>query len=140
MSSTKTRTKKNETQNKRISVKGYFVYFDDYDRAKLMFLDDYNDEPRSINTPDFTKSYICNRSRRSRGNNPLDGNYFFIKCDNVKEGMGIVDGKRAMIPLQDLLQHTVECIVWINTYKFKKDGKVIQGWNLNLDMIRVIEP
>jgi hypothetical protein len=140
------------TKNKTIVIKGFFNYYDDFNRAKLMFLDDYDEEELSTksSTKSFTKSFITNKSKND-GNNPLskDGECFFIKCK--KGQVGLIDcpclenndkqtaTKPRLVPIIELIQHKVECVVQINNYRFKKNGELIAGWNLKLLNIKLLE-
>lgn len=84
-----------------ITLHGYFVNYDQYNRAKLMFLDDYNCEDGLISTDksklnidkflnnknSFTKSYLINKASKTTGNSPIiDNKYFLINC--VKNTVG----------------------------------------------------
>lgn len=142
-----------------IKIQGYFVNYDKYNRAKLMFLDDYNsDEPeKKSNTlgkkeVSFAKKYLLLKSKHmmhSDGHSPVsdDEKYFLVNCpknsigffDNVVDGTNatiIRDDKKEfatnVVPLISLKQHTVECIVKVNYYNFTKNGEKIHGWNLKL--------
>jgi hypothetical protein len=85
---------KNNNKN-AITLYGYFVNYDQYNRAKLMFLDDYNCEDGLVsinksklnidkflnNKNSFTKSYLINKASKTAGNNPIiDNKYFLINC------------------------------------------------------------
>jgi hypothetical protein len=141
------------TKNKIIVIKGFFNYYDDFNRAKLMFLDDYDDDDEGVSAKSFTKSFIINKSKNA-GNNPLskDGECFFIKCK--KGQVGLIDQpclekntnnqittkpQTRLVPVIELLQHKVECVVQINNYRFKKNGELIVGWNLKLLNIKLLE-
>ena len=95
--------KNNNTNNYKntITLYGYFVNYDQYNRAKLMFLDDYNCEDGITpidksklnidkflnNKNSFTKSYLINKAFRDVGHNPIiDDKYFLINC--VKNTVG----------------------------------------------------
>jgi len=128
---------------KTLVVQGFFTYYDDYDRAKLMFLDDYNLQSDSIS---FTKGFITNKSKNNNGGNPLskDGECFFIKCKKGQVGLIDIpasDGptKPRLVPITELIQHKVECVVQVNNYRFKKNGELIIGWNLKLLKIKLLE-
>jgi hypothetical protein len=134
------------TKNKTIVIKGFFNYYDDFNRAKLMFLDDYDEEESS--TKSFTKGFITNKSK-NEGNNPLskDEKCFFIKCK--KGQVGLIDCCKdkqtatklqpRLVPIIELIQHKVECIVQVNNYRFKKNEELIVGWNLKLLKIKLLE-
>ncbi len=140
--------------SKQINIKlqGYFVNYDKYDRAKLMFLDDYdaddsnNSEKKEMS---FAKKYMLVKTKQTQktgGNSPVseDGKYFLIKCPKNAVGFlgDVVDGTAAkierdndkikIVPIQSLKQHKVECIVSVNNYNFTKDEEKICGWNLKL--------
>lgn len=89
--------KNNNTNNYKntITLYGYFVNYDQYNRAKLMFLDDYNCEDGLVsidksklnidkflnNKNSFTKSYLINKASKTTGNSPIiDNKYFLINC------------------------------------------------------------
>jgi hypothetical protein len=130
-------------KNKALVVQGFFTYYDDFNRAKLMFLDNYNND--NLLDKSFTKSFITNKSKNT-GNNPLskDGECFFIKCK--KGQVGLIDipssdahVKPRLVPITELIQHKVECIVQVNNYRFKKNEELIVGWNLKLLKIKLLE-
>ena len=139
-----TKTQKEKTMNNKMLVmQGFFTYYDDFNRAKLMFLDDYNNDNLLVKS--FTKSFIINKSKNN-GNNPLskDGECFFVKCK--KGQVGLIDipssdahAKPRLVPIIELIQHKVECVVQINNYRFKKNGELIVGWNLKLSKIKLLE-
>ncbi len=145
-----------------IIVHGYFVNYDKYHRAKLMFLDDYDYEDTSytnnlasnnlkLNTkkffPDkmsFTKSYLTNKAEKTEGHNPIiDNKYFLVNC--AKNTVGYLslkndDTRLNLAPIQDLIQHTVECDVSIKHYKFTgADKKIVQGWNIKLLKMKLVK-
>ena len=126
--------------SKKITLQGFFVEYDEFNRVKLMFLDDRSD--CSSDKLTFTKSYMLNKEAVEIGNAPINGDYFYVKSKN---SIGIILEKKQdkiiqkMVPITDLLQHTVECVVVKKRYKFHKDGKFIQGWTLNAISIRLIE-
>lgn len=116
-------------------LQGYFIHYDKYDRAKMMFLDDYDDDGKHK----FTKSYITQRSNRE-GYAPIseDKKHFYVKCK--KGAVGLIEGKPSrLVPIQELIQHKVECVVKVNDYKFYADGEMKQGWNLRLANIKLLE-
>lgn len=133
-----------------LTMRGYAVSCDNYGRIKLMFLDDYDNPsaaqrelPRSSDIS-FTKSFIMNKSRKMKGKSPIteDKKYFYIKFK--KKQVGIIanknnDEKYKIVPISDLMQHKVKCKVRIKKYKFAKHGKLIQGWNINLAKIELLE-
>jgi hypothetical protein len=139
---------KTTTKNKTVVIQGFFTHYDDFNRAKLMFLDDYDEE--DLSTKSFTKSFITNKSK-NKGNNPLskDGDCFFIKCK--KGQVGLIDShclennnnqtenKLRLVPIIELIQHKVECVVQIYNYRFKKNDELIVGWNLKLLNIKLLE-
>lgn len=124
---------------KQIYLQGYFTEYDKYDRAKIMFLDDYNDLNESVKNKQtsFSKSYLKNLCSSIPGNNPLsdDQKYFFINCK--KQKIGFIDGK--MVPLLQLRQHIIKIEILISKYNFKKIGKRINGWNIKPLKISLIE-
>lgn len=81
--------KKEKKKKKELILRGYLVEYDNYDRIKLMFLD--NSDLSSINNLNekdinFTKDYILYKNRYYKGKNPnsycpiVDEKYFYIKC------------------------------------------------------------
>lgn len=126
----------------KLILHGYFISYDKYDRAKIMFLDDYDlgdFDKKSINDNNhqFTKSYIINKSAKTDGKNPLtDGN----TCFNIKFGknkVGFIDDKP--VPLYDLKQHKVTIQAEIQKYNFTKVGNLIQGWNIKMLKMSLLE-
>ena len=84
--------KPNEKKKKKeLILKGYLVEYDNYDRIKLMFLDNsdlsinsyINKCSKNIN---FTKNYITHKNKYYKDKNPnsycpiIDEKYFYIKC------------------------------------------------------------
>ena len=121
---------------------GFFVNCDSYDRVKILFLDDYDQESLNKNylvgdKQTFTKSYIMKKSAPVNGKNPLtdDSTSFFVKCK--KGQVGYINN--LPVPLSELKQHKVEMIVDVKKYKFTKMGNTIQGWNVNLCKISLLE-
>ena len=106
------------------------------------------------NKNSFTKSYLINKESKTTGNSPIiDNKYFLINC--VKNTVGYkpiaIDSLKSNnlpneknkenkqqknlvpVPIQDLIQNTVECEVSIKNYKFTDNKKeIIQGWNIKL--------
>lgn len=124
-----------------IKVRGFFISYDKYDRVKLMFLDDYEyDTPRAKMS--FVKKYVLVKSKKIKGNNPLAENNtcFMIKCPKNTHGYRKDEfNKDVIVPLKDLQQHKVECIVSVNEYKFTKNDETIEGWNLKLIKMSLFE-
>lgn len=139
--------------NRVLVLQGFFTYYDKYNRAKLMFLDDYDCDSVSLKHPEcnkfalFTKSFIINKSNKTLGNSPLttDKESFYVNCN--KNQIGLIDCEfiegvnpaPKLVPITDLLQHKVECVVKINNYNFKKNGELLIGWNLKLVKIKLLE-
>lgn len=134
----------------QITIQGFFTEYDKYNRAKIMFLDDYDD----ITEPSFTKKYIYNRDgqRGKYGNNPLsdDGKYFLINCPKNAIGhlshnfdssqLGVVENNLKIAPIKILVQHKVECVVKVSPYNFKnKSGMLCRGWNFKLIKMSLLE-
>ena len=124
------------TERKKTTIllmQGYLIDYDKYNRAKIMFLDDYDNDKQT-----FTKSYITNK--KTNGTSPLsdDKKHFFVKC---KSGAaGLIEGPPPkLVPIQELIQHKVECVVRVNEYKFYVDNELKQGWNLQLRNIKLLE-
>ena len=118
---------------------GYFIYYDDYNRAKLMFLDDYDSDDIS-DKQKFTKLFITRKSK-SRGYAPIsdDQKHFYIKCKKDSVGLNGLNDSPKLVPIKELIQHKVECIAKVNEYKFYTDGELKQGWNLQLKNIKLLE-
>ena len=130
------------SEKTRLVLRGFFVSYDTYDRAKILFLDDYDPESFDKNSlvadkQTFTKSYIMKKSNPSNGKNPLtdDNTSFYVKCK--KGHVGYIN--RLPVPLLDLRQHKVEMDVEIKKYKFTKMGNTLRGWTINLCNMRLIE-
>jgi hypothetical protein len=68
-------------KNKKIliTIKGFFVNYDMFNRAKLMFLDDYDGD---LSKTSFAKSYMTKKAEKTPGYTPMvEGNkYMLIKC------------------------------------------------------------
>jgi len=114
-----------------VRLQGYFTEYENF-RAKLMFLDDYD-----LTSLSFTKSYLMNKLEKIRGKSPIVENnkYFMINCGKVCVGY-MAD---TIVPIEKLKQHKVECIVNFKKYNFKKNNNQIEGWNLQLVKISMIE-
>lgn len=127
--------------NCKILIDGYFVDYDQWNRAKLMFLDDYD----NLNTLSFAKSFMTKKSESHAGKNPLVDNnkYMLINCK--KEDLGYLPDndenktKIKVVPIAELLQHKVRCYVSINDYNFKKNNLIISGWNIKLIKMSLLE-
>jgi hypothetical protein len=130
-------------------MKGFFISCDQYNRAKIMFIDDYNsDEPdnsirnqinsfKGNNELSFTKSYISKKSEYTVGNNPMTDN---DTCFNVKYNIrdfGYINDKP--VPLSELKQNMVELFVKVSHYNFTKNNNKIQGWNLKLIKMNLLK-
>lgn len=124
----------------KLVLHGFFICCDRYNRAKIMFLDDY--DCNDVNKPDvkcisFTKSYMLNKSTKKNGNSPLtDDN----TCFNVKYGknkVGFINNQP--VPLLELKQHKVEIHVEIQNYNFIKMGNIIRGWNIKMLKMSLLE-
>jgi hypothetical protein len=148
-----------------IKVQGYFVNYDQYNRAKLMFLDDYDDNDQvdkdakkdAKKEASFAKKYMLlkmRKTQRSGGNSPVsdDGRYFLIKCpkgaavqlDQVFDPNSSDSSKPkkkpiSLVPIESLKQHKVECIVRVCHYNFTKNDEKISGWNLKLLKMSLLE-
>ena len=127
--------------NCKILIDGYFVDYDQWNRAKLMFLDDYD----NLNTLSFTKSFMIKKSESHTGKNPIVDNnkYMLINCK--KDDLGYLPDtddnktKIKVLPIAELLQHKVRCYVSINDYNFKKNNLIISGWNIKLIKMSLLE-
>lgn len=150
------KTQPRKPKNPIIVLQGYFVYFDKFFRAKLMFLDDYDAECETKNSvkkdntlygKTFTKRYITSKAHKTNSlpdsYSPMsdDKKYFFVKCKD--DSCGLVDldqNKPRLLPIRELIQHKVEIIAKVNNYKFTtQDNELKQGWNLNLIKIKLLE-
>jgi hypothetical protein len=125
----------------KIIIDGYFVDYDQWNRAKLMFLDDYD----NLNNLSFTKSFMIKKSESHIGKNPIVDNnkYMLINCKNDDLGY-LPDNdenktKIKVLPITELLQHKVRCYVSINDYNFKKNNLIISGWNIKLIKMSLLE-
>ena len=121
-----------------IRLQGYFTEYID-SKAKLMFLDDYD----SLNSLSFTKSYLTNKSEKIRGKAPINGDYFTVNCGKICFGY-IPDCDKTNLsvkiaPIEELRQHKVECVVELKKYNFKKNNNQIEGWNLKLISMTLLE-
>lgn len=130
----------------KLVLQGFFISYDQYDRAKIMFLDNYNANEEGNATTSrnnkfisdsFTKSYVTKKSAPKNGKHPMtdDNTCFYVKCG--KKPIGIIDNK--LVPIRELKQHTVELQVEVKTYNFTKMGNKIHGWNINLLKMRLLE-
>lgn len=131
-----------ETQ---IFLQGYFTEYDKFNRAKIMFLDDYDQDDLNTkkyisqkNQVSFTKSYLTNLCKNMSGHNPLtdDKKYFYIKC-NKKQQIGFIDDE--MVPLLQLKQHKIEIDIKISKYDFKKSGERFNGWTIKPIKFKLLE-
>lgn len=133
-------------------MRGFFTQLDKYNRIKMMFLDDYDSADTQIDA--FAKKYIMQKSKNTYGYSPItpDHKYFFIKCPKNMGGIVNVakhSDKPRLIPIAELSQHKVECVVRVNEYNYKKKIPIKQdtntddiptsGWNLVLMKIQMIE-
>lgn len=120
----------------KLVLQGFFISYDKYNRAKIMFLDDY-DHAGNNKTLSFTKGYLIQKAKPDNGKSPLtDCN----SCFNVKYGnnkVGYIDDKP--VPLLELKQHKVEIQVEINKYNFSLRGNVIRGWNIKMLKMSLLE-
>lgn len=118
----------------KLVLQGFFISYDKYNRAKIMFLDDYDN---TVGQPSFTKKYLIQKAKPDNGKNPLtDCN----SCFNVKYGnnkVGYIDDKP--VSLLELKQHKVEIQVEINKYNFSLRGNAIRGWNIKMLKMSLLE-
>lgn len=125
-----------------IVIEGYFVEYDKWGRVKLMFLDDYEGD---LSKMSFAKSYMLRKAEKNKGKSPLvdDNKYMLINCP--KNMLGYLPNtagnakKIKVVPIKELLQHKVRCVVGVNQYNFKKGTQTIQGWNIKLSEMCLIE-
>jgi hypothetical protein len=141
--------------SKTVTLQGFFINLDKFDRMTLQFLDDYEDEKNSSSTTglisdntilsytqrknniSFTKQYLIKKDKSLLGYSPIsaDKEYFYVKCRNIKIGY-INDIPH---PILDLKQHKVLITAEVKTYKFTKTGESHQGWYINLKKIELLE-
>lgn len=133
---------RNKNQYKcKIIIDGYFVEYDQWNRAKLMFLDDYE----NLQNLSFTKSFMLKKSESNGGKNPLVDNNKYILVNCKKDDLGYLPDidkyktKIKLLPITELLQHKVRCHVSINDYNFKKNESMISGWNIKLIKMNLLE-
>ena len=126
-----------------VRIEGYFTEYDKWNRLKLMFLDDYDAPDYADGTKrplSFSKTYMMNKVDKLEGRSPIseDGKYMTINCPKNITGAIVIDKitqKINIIPMPELRQNKVRCVVCIKQYNFKKNGQRIQGWNINLSEI-----
>jgi hypothetical protein len=114
-----------------------------YNRAKIMFIDNYeqsdhkNNRPNCLEKTCFTKSYLLKKSKSKNGKHPVIDNStcFRVNCNKLQ--IGYIDDKP--VPIKELLQHKVEMYVEICNYDFNKMGTRINGWNIKLLKISLLE-
>jgi hypothetical protein len=127
-------------ENHVINITGYFTEYDQYNKAKLMFLDDYD----NLQKLSFTKSYMLHKEKTIEGKAPLiDNKYMLINCPKYCMG-NLPDTlenktKIKIIPIISLIQHKVKCDVVIKTYKFNKGSNTMQGWYIKLLKMTLLE-
>ena len=125
-----------------ITIEGYFVDYDQWNRAKLMFLDDYEKDLPKIS---FAKSYMLQKAKITEGKSPLveDDKYILINCP--KNSLGYLpetnenEKKIKVVPIKKLIQHKVQCLVTIKKYNFKKGIQTIKRWNIKLLKMTLLE-
>jgi hypothetical protein len=129
-------------KNPIITIEGYFINYDQWNRAKLMFLDDYDGDLTKMS---FAKSYMIMKDKSMDGKCPLIDNKTCMLVNCPKNALGHLPNnaenikKIKVIPIQKLVQHKVCCVVSVNQYKFKKGFQTIQGWNLKLLKMTMLE-
>jgi hypothetical protein len=120
----------------QLVLQGFFVECDQYNRAIIMFIDDYDLDDVGGQGISFTKSYILNKSNVKNGKSPLSNNTSF-KVKYGKNKVGFINNQP--VPLLDLKQHKVEIQVEIQHYNFTKMGNVIHGWNIKMNKMSLLE-
>jgi hypothetical protein len=124
--------------SKTLILQGFFISCDLYNRAKIMFLDDYDLIDKTYkNKITFTKSYITKKSNIDNGKSPITDNNTSFYVKYTKKNIGTISGKP--VPLLDLKQHKVELLVNVSHYNFTKMNNVIRGWNIKLLQMNLIE-
>ena len=132
---------------KTIYIEGFLVSYDKYNRAKLMFIDDYDE----LKNQSFTKSYMMNKQKNNVGNSPIVDNdtCMIINCKKTQVALNKFYSKNQLsltdvntpdtttrilpyIPINQLLQTKVLCKVSVKKYKFRNNGILVEGWNINL--------
>ena len=136
---------------KILSFHGFFTQYDNqYNRATIMFLDDYdNSELRPSKNIEFTKKYILRKHESHYGKSPLldDKKSFIIKCPkhamvwvSTQDSIKLVDSPRNAIPIESLKQHKISCDIKIKEYNFKTSNGIRKhGWNINLIKMHLLE-
>ena len=64
---------------------------------------------------------------------PVSDTTFKVKCGKIK--IGILPMNKTdyeIVPIRNLVQHEVECVVKVKNYDFKKGAVRYQGWSLIL--------
>jgi hypothetical protein len=133
-----------------IILYGFFVSCDNYNRIKIIFLDNYdsNDDTKYDvnkiktvseirNSVSFTKSYITKKSNQKNGSNPLSDCQTSFNVKYTKKNIGYMNGEP--VPLLDLKQHKVKLLVKINYYNFTKNNNNFRGWNIKLLEMNLLE-
>jgi len=134
-------------KSRHIYLQGYFISMDKYDRAKIMFLDNYelcDSVPKGITDnletklpTSFTKSYLLKKNDRFSGHSPIIDNdtCFYVKCRKIKVGY------KNNVPchISELIQHKIEAHIEIKTYNFKRGDERNQGWYIDLKKIALLE-
>ncbi len=123
-----------------ITIQGFLTSIDKYNTAKLVFLDDYNQNFSKIS---FTKNYMEKKYRkdgREYNRSPIiDDMTFKVKCGKVHIGYDIQDTTIKIVNIRELIQHQVECVVLSKNYNFQKNGVHYKGWSLILQEMRLLE-
>lgn len=125
-----------------ITIEGYFVNYDKWNRAKIMFLDDYEED---LPKTSFTKSYMLQKAKTIKGKSPIVeyDKYMLINCP--KNALGYLpdtnenEKKIKVVPIKKLIQHKVQCLVTVKEYNFKKGIQFINGWNIKLLKMTLLE-
>jgi hypothetical protein len=144
--------------DKKITLIGQFISYDDTTgMAKLMFLEFYDNNilDHSVNKKQqFTSSYLLrvdnNLKRKiysdiSKWTSPLSEKYFNVKCftkrKNTKCFAEVYDINMKRIPIEDAMNHTVECCIKYDSYVYKSTDNnldnITAGWCIKLKKMRI---
>ena len=125
----------NLVKQNHIWVQGFLTEIDKYNRAKVMFLDDY--DAGELSVPSYSKKYLTQKRDRLSGTDPItsDDKYFYVKCRDVK--IGEING--VMCNINDLVQHKVDIYVYVKHYNYVKSGIRYKGWYLDLGSVKLLE-
>ena len=120
----------------RITIRGFLTNVDKYGSAHLMFLNDYEQDPKA---DPFTYNFLKTKARALPGTNPVFDETFKVKCGK-SVGVVVLDkGDHLIMPIKSFQQKKVECVVSVKTYNFVKSGNRHHGWYLKLYQMKLLE-